>query len=85
MGIPRTIDKGTRADDAAPHVQSGQVVLIDGAACNGVFKAEHTSFNKEMTHLHDDQVDCTMDAIDILLDKNQGDIVFFDYLQDCVD
>ena len=85
MGIQRNIDKGTRADDAAPHVQSGQVVLIQGKACNGIFVAEVTSFNKEMTHLFDDQVDCLMDAIDILLDKNQGDIVFYDYLQDCVD
>jgi predicted phage terminase large subunit-like protein len=70
--IQRNVDKVTRAYDAAPHVQSGEVVLLEGAPHNGIFIAECTSFNAELTHLHDDQVDPMMDAIDILLDKPQS-------------
>jgi predicted phage terminase large subunit-like protein len=70
--IPRNIDKVTRAYDAAPHVQSGEVVLLEGAPYCGIFTAECSSFNAEDTHLHDDQVDAMMDAVDIMLDKPKG-------------
>lgn len=74
-GIPRGTgaNKLTRAYDAAPHIQAGNVVLLEGAPYVGIFVAEHTSFNAEDTHLHDDQVDPMMDGCEILLGKlNSG-------------
>ena len=62
-------DKVTRSFDAAPHIQAGSVVLLEGAPYCGIFTAECASFNAEDTHMHDDQVDAMMDAVDIMLDK----------------
>jgi len=67
--IPRHVDKVTRAYDVAPHIQSGQVVVPKAAPYTEMFLSECSSFSPEMTHLHDDQVDPMMDAVDILLDK----------------
>ena len=61
--IQRGVDKVTRAYDAAPHLQSGLVYLLEGAPYLGIFRSELTSFNAEMTQLHDDQVDPFMDAV----------------------
>lgn len=69
LPVQRNKDKVTRAFDAAPYVQSGMVLLPEGAAFTEIFVSEHSSFNAEDTHLHDDQVDPMMDAVDILLDK----------------
>lgn len=71
IAIQRNKDKITRAYDAAPHVQAGQVCLIDGRAYNDMFISECSSFSAEMAHLHDDQVDPMMDATDIFLDKSK--------------
>ena len=73
--IPRHKDKITRAFDVAPYVQSGRVVLLDGAPYLGVFMAEATSFSHNDSHLHDDQVDAMMDAVDILLTKSKSGIL----------
>ena len=67
--IQRGTDKVTRAFDTAPHLQSGNIVLLMGAPYLGVFVAECTGFNAEMTHLHDDQVDPMMDAATEMLGK----------------
>lgn len=69
--VQREKDKTTRAFDAAPHVQAGEVWLQETSSFVGVFVAECSSFSAEMAHLHDDQVDPMMDAVDILLDKNE--------------
>lgn len=73
IGIPRNIDKATRSYDAAPYVQSGQVLLPKHGSFTQPFVMECSSFTPEMTHLHDDQVDPMMDAIDILLDKKPAE------------
>ena len=75
--VQRNTDKVVRAYDAAPHVQAGNVCLVEGMAFNGIFVAECTSFTAADTHLHDDQVDPMMDAIHELLEKASGGIVMF--------
>lgn len=69
LPIQRSKDKVTRAYDVAPYVQSGMVRLPEGQDWVKMFIAECSSFNAENTHLHDDQVDPMLDAVDILLDK----------------
>jgi predicted phage terminase large subunit-like protein len=76
--IPRNVDKVTRAFDASPYIQSGMVLLPTGAAFTEIFTAEASSFNAEMTHLHDDQVDAMMDAVQILLGASE--VSMFDVL-----
>jgi predicted phage terminase large subunit-like protein len=76
--IKRNTDKVTRSFDAAPHIQAGQVWIQETASFAGVFVAECSSFSAEDTHLHDDQVDAMMDAVDILLDK--AEVSIFDVL-----
>jgi len=69
LPVQRKKDKVTRAYDAAPYVQGGMVRIPSGQDWVEMFVSECSSFNAEDTHLHDDQVDPMMDAIDILLDK----------------
>jgi predicted phage terminase large subunit-like protein len=72
-------DKVTRSFDAAPHIQAGSVILLEGAPYCGIFTSECSSFNAEDTHMHDDQVDAMMDAVDILLDKVKGGSCFVSF------
>lgn len=63
-GIKRDRDKITRAHDAAPFVQSGNVLLFEKAPYLSEFLAEASVFPNGS---HDDQLDPMMDAIaDIL-------------------
>lgn len=59
--------KGTRAIDNQAILQSGQVLIPQNAPWITEYLMEFEQFNLDMTHPHDDQVDATMDAIDILL------------------
>jgi predicted phage terminase large subunit-like protein len=64
LGIQRNVDKIVRAYDAAPLVQSGNVLLPRDAPWLSDFLAEASSFPNGA---HDDQLDPMMDAIaDIL-------------------
>lgn len=83
--VQRNKDKVTRAFDAAPHVQAGYVLLPDGGSMTELFIAEASSFSPEMTHLHDDQVDTMMDAIEVLLGVNSDAVAMQDILQNCVE
>lgn len=58
--IQRTIDKVTRAMDAGPLVESGNVLLPRDAEWLSSYLAEFTQFPNAA---HDDQVDPTMDAL----------------------
>lgn len=69
--IQRSIDKVSRSYDVVPYVNAGQVLLPSGAAWVEQFIDECSGFNALMTHAHDDQVDPMMDAVDVLLDKEQ--------------
>lgn len=72
-GIQRNKDKISRAKSSAPSVKRGEVWLPLDAEFLAEFLEEHAAFNEHMTHDHDDQVDCTMDAIhDMLLDDSGG-------------
>jgi predicted phage terminase large subunit-like protein len=71
-------DKVSRAYDAALFVEAGMVHLPTGEGFTDLFLSECTSFNEQMTHLHDDQVDPMMDATKILL--GGSDLTMFDVL-----
>jgi predicted phage terminase large subunit-like protein len=64
IGIQRNIDKVTRAYDAAPFIESGNVLLPEQASWLSDYLSEFPAFPDGA---HDDQVDPTIDAIvDIL-------------------
>lgn len=68
VAIQRAVDKTTRAMDAAPLIQSGNVLLPSDAPWLSDYLAEFAVFPNGT---HDDQVDPTMDAIsDILSGKS---------------
>jgi len=69
--IQRNRDKATRSGDTAPHVQARQVFLPEGREFSNTFVEEASSFTRLMTHLHDDQIDPMMDAVEILLDQQE--------------
>ena len=72
-GITRTKDKFTRANGVMPIISEGSVML-PSSAINDVTSAswvadyitEHEEFTDNDTHDYDDQVDVTMDAIEVL-------------------
>jgi len=67
LPIQRSVDKLTRAMDAAPSVAAGKVVLPEGAEYVHDFVTEHSAFRADNTHAHDDQVDVCMDAVQDML------------------
>lgn len=60
LPIQRNIDKVTRAYDAAPYIESGNVLLPQQAPWLSDYLAEFSAFPNGA---HDDMVDPTMDAI----------------------
>jgi predicted phage terminase large subunit-like protein len=60
LPIQRNIDKVTRAYDAAPYIESGNVLLPQQAAWLSDYLAEFSAFPNGA---HDDMVDPTMDAL----------------------
>jgi predicted phage terminase large subunit-like protein len=71
-GIERDKDKLTRVMDALPYIESGLVCLPEDAPFTNDFLAECESFSADMTHDHDDQIDCLSDAcIDMLSSANK--------------
>lgn len=67
VAIPRQIDKFTRATDASPYLQSGMVIIPETAPWRHDYLTEFEEFTADDTHGYDDQVDPTLDAIEILL------------------
>jgi predicted phage terminase large subunit-like protein len=65
LGIPRDIDKVTRAGDASPLIESGNVLLPENAPWLSDYTAEFSAFPNGA---NDDQIDPTMDAIADILD-----------------
>ena len=64
--VQRNIDKITRAMDVVPYIEAGYVYIPEDAHFMPDFIAEHSNFPNAP---HDDMVDTTMDAIDIMLVK----------------
>lgn len=67
IGVPRNIDKVSRANSAAPSVANGKVVLPALASYTRELVREIEDFSATMTHRHDDQVDTMCDAIQYLI------------------
>jgi len=78
--IPRHTDKMTRAIDCHSYFHSGLVVLPSGMDVPWMteYLMEFEDFNLDDTHDHDDQVDATLDAVNILL-KGQGGVNYEGY------
>lgn len=70
--VPRNADKVSRAYSSAPAVSEGRVILPMGAPFIRAFVQEHEDFSPNMAHRYDDQVDTTMDAIQVLLQSAAG-------------
>ena len=69
VGIPRSIDKVSRAMDTAPHVQAGNVVLPQDSEWISDILNEATNFPRGK---FDDTLDPMMDAVsDMLIEKQR--------------
>lgn len=66
-GIPRTKDKLTRAYDGQPFLEAGLVVVPEDAPFTSDLCEEVDKFTKDDSHMHDDQIDPMLDAINDLL------------------
>jgi predicted phage terminase large subunit-like protein len=66
-GIQRTKDKYTRLMDVLGYIEAGYVMIPDNSAFVSDFVAECESFTADNSHMHDDQVDPMMDAINDML------------------
>lgn len=76
-GIQRSKDKYTRLLDVLGYIESGYVMLPDGAPFVSDFMAECEAFSADDSHMHDDQVDTMIDAIqDMLATQPMPDIKF---------
>lgn len=64
--IPRHISKVVRAYNATPSIASGLVFLPEESEWLFDYKEEFRKITALMTHKHDDQMDATCDAIDII-------------------
>lgn len=67
LPIERTVDKLTRAQDGTPFIESGYVVLPEGAPFVSDFLDECEDFKSDLGHDHDDQIDPMLDAIKDML------------------
>jgi predicted phage terminase large subunit-like protein len=67
VGIERTKDKYTRLMDVLGYIESGYIMVPEDAPFTNDFVAECEAFTADDSHLHDDQVDPMMDAINDLL------------------
>jgi predicted phage terminase large subunit-like protein len=77
--IERTKDKYTRGRECQGYLESGYIYINPHADYYTPFISEISQFspeNKNKSGIHDDQVDCMMDAIDLLLkiSDNNGNI-----------
>ena len=68
--VEREKDKLTRVMDVLSYIESRQVCLPEGAPFVNDFITECEAFTADDTHLHDDQVDPFVDAINDLLANN---------------
>lgn len=66
-GIERDKDKLTRVMDVVSYIDSGYVNIPDAAPWASDFTQECDAFTADDTHMHDDQIDPMVDAINDLL------------------
>ena len=72
--IERTKDKYTRVLDVLGYIEAGLVMLPAEAPFTSDFVAECEAFTADDSHLHDDQVDPMIDAIQDMLADNSVEI-----------
>lgn len=72
IAIQRSKDKVSRSNDFAPYIASGRVWLPSEADWLSDFLLEFRKFTPTMTHKHDDQIDPTLDAIQLELSKTNS-------------
>ncbi len=65
--IERNKDKLTRVMDGLPYIEGGMACIPEDAPWVSDYVDEMEAFTSDDSHLHDDQVDPTMDAIDDML------------------
>jgi predicted phage terminase large subunit-like protein len=73
--VKRSRDKYSRALSALLPLESGLVRIPASAPWVGEYLSEFAAFSKDDTHVHDDQVDATLDAIEQLA-RGGGKTVF---------
>ncbi len=73
--IVRKKDKYTRAFDSQGYVKSGYVFINPMLDYFIDYTNEMVAFSADGSHAHDDQADCTFDAIDILLASANDEII----------
>ncbi len=66
-GIERTKDKYTRVLDVVGYIEAGKVHLPKNAPWLNDFITECESFTADDSHMHDDQIDPMIDAINEFL------------------
>lgn len=71
-GVPRSKDKLTRAYDGQPFLEAGLVMVPEEAPWVSDFCDEVDKFTKDDSHMHDDQIDPMLDAINDLLAKRRS-------------
>jgi predicted phage terminase large subunit-like protein len=69
-GIERTKDKYTRLTDVQGYIESGYVMIPEEAPFVSDFLAECEAFTADDSHMHDDQIDPMIDAINDMLAHN---------------
>lgn len=72
-GIERNKDKLTRIMDVLGYIEAGYVVIPESAPFVSDFIEECESFTSDDSHLHDDQIDPMIDAInDMIASRKRG-------------
>jgi predicted phage terminase large subunit-like protein len=71
-GIQRNTDKLTRVMDVLGYIESGYVCVPEDAPFTSDFISECEAFTADDSHLHDDQVDPMIDAINDMLVENNA-------------
>ena len=68
-GIERDVDKVRRVQAILPYQETGLVYIPQAGSTEWVdgFVAECAEFKPDMTHAHDDRVDCFADGVNLLL------------------
>lgn len=69
-GIERNKDKFSRVNDGLPYIEAHMVCIPEAASFTNDYVAEMEAFTANDSHLHDDQVDPTIDAISDMLSTN---------------
>ena len=72
--IQRNTDKVTRLMDKIPYISSGYVYLPEDSDFLSEYIHEFSAFTPLMSHKHDDQIDPTLDAIDIMLSPPKNEV-----------